>query len=178
MTDLARLRTARLLLRPWRDDDAPALAAINVDPEIGRYLNNSLDDGSGSSVFERVRTHWAFYGFGVFAVEACPPEPDHGRLLGFAGLAYPSFIEQLADRPELGWRLDYTAWGRGYATEAARAALQDARQRLGIDELISIIHPDNVRSRRVAEKLGMTIECQVRHPSLGIDVDVWVTGRA
>jgi RimJ/RimL family protein N-acetyltransferase len=169
------LLTERLRLRTWRDDDGPAIAAINADPEVGRYLNNPLDDGSGSSFFQRVRAHWARHGSGVFAIEGRAPEPDHGRLLGFAGCAYPTFIAQLADRPELGWRLDHAVWGRGYATEAARAAREDARVRMGIDELISIIHPDNVRSRRVAQKLGMTIEGQVRHPALGIDIDVWVS---
>ena len=168
------LRTARLLLRTWRDDDAPALAAINADPEVGRYLNNPLDDGSGLSVSERIRAHWERHGFGHYALEELAPA-DRGpaRLLGFAGVGYPSFIAELADRPEIGWRLDSAVWGRGYATEAAHATLDDARERLRLEELISIIHPDNARSQRVAEKLGMTIERQVRHPALGTDIDVW-----
>jgi RimJ/RimL family protein N-acetyltransferase len=174
-----QLLTARLRLRPWRDDDAPALAAINADPLVGRYLNNPLDDGSGVTLLDRLRAHWTHHGWGHFAVEERAPADGAPRLLGFAGVAYPSFMAELAHRPEIGWRLDSAVWGRGYATEAARAAREDAFERLRLDELISIIHPDNARSRRVAEKLGMTIERQARHPVLGIDVDVdvWSTRR-
>jgi RimJ/RimL family protein N-acetyltransferase len=167
------LLTERLRLRPWRDDDAPALEVINAHPEVGRYLNNPLDDGSGVTFLARIRGHWTRHGWGHFAVEEREPAGGVRRLLGFAGVGYPTFIAQLADRPEIGWRLDPSVWGRGYATEAALSARADARDRLGLDELISIIHPDNARSRRVAQKLGMTIECHVPHPVLGIDVDVW-----
>jgi RimJ/RimL family protein N-acetyltransferase len=170
------LLTERLLLRPWRDDDEPALAAINAHPQVGRYLNNPLDDGSESSMLDNLRAHWDRHGWGHFAIEERAPRDGPARLLGFAGIAHPTFIAQLAHRPEIGWRLDHAVWGRGYATEAARAAREDAHRRLGLDALISIIHPDNARSRRVAEKLGMSIERQVRHPALEIDVDVWVSG--
>ena len=169
----AELHTARLRLRPWRDDDAPALTAISADPEVGRYLSNPLDDGSGPSLFERLRAHWERHGFGHFAIEERLPACGEPLLLGFAGVAYPSFMTELAHRPEIGWRLSSAVWGRGYATEAALAAREDARERLELDELISIIHPDNARSQRVAQKLGMTIERQVMHPTLGIGVDVW-----
>jgi RimJ/RimL family protein N-acetyltransferase len=149
------------------------VATINADPQVGRYLNNPLDDGSGATVLDRIQAHWARYGFGFLAIEERAPTVGEPQLLGFAGVAYPSFIAELAHRPEIGWRVASAAWGRGYATEAARAALEDARDRLGLDELISIIHPQNTRSRRVAEKLGMTMERQVRNPALGIDIDVW-----
>ena len=75
--------------------------------------------------------------------------------------------------PELGWRLDRTAWGRGLATEAAVAARDDAFVRLGLAELISIIHPENHRSQRVAIKLGMRRALSIENLVLGRDVDVW-----
>ncbi|MDX6676576.1 MAG: hypothetical protein QOE31_628 [Solirubrobacteraceae bacterium] len=177
MTDGPQLLTARLRLRPWRDDDAPALAAINAHPEVGRYLNNPLDDGSGATFLDRLRAHWTHHGWGHFAVEERAPAEGKPRLLGFAGVGYPAFMAALAHRPEIGWRLDPAVWGRGYATEAARAARADAFGRLDLDELISIIHPANERSRRVAQKLGMSIEGQAAHPVLGIDVDVWSARR-
>jgi RimJ/RimL family protein N-acetyltransferase len=78
----------------------------------------------------------------------------------------------LATRAELGWCLA-AAWGRGYATEAAFAARDDAFTRLALPELISIVHPENERSRRITAKVGMTIERQIPYPVIGRDVDVW-----
>jgi RimJ/RimL family protein N-acetyltransferase len=96
-------------------------------------------------------------------------------MIGFVGVAHPTFLPELADRPELGWRLSSSSWGNGYATEAALAARDDAFTRLGLDELISIVHPDNDRSRRVTTKVGMKIERQVHNATLGREVDVWQT---
>jgi RimJ/RimL family protein N-acetyltransferase len=173
VSDTTQLETERLRLRPWRDDDAAGLAAINAHPEVGRYLNNPLDDGSGVTFLARLRGHWQRHGWGHFAVEERAPAGGTPRLLGFVGVGYPTFMVALAHRPEIGWRLDPAVWGRGYATEAAHAARADAFERIGLDELISIIHPHNERSQRVARRLGMTIEGQAAHPALGIDVDVW-----
>jgi RimJ/RimL family protein N-acetyltransferase len=177
MTREPQLLTARLRLRAWRDDDASALGAINADPLVGRYLDSPLDDDSGAAFLNRLREHWARHGWGHFALEERAPADAEPRLLGFAGVAYPTFMAELAHRPEIGWRLDSAVWGRGFATEAARAARAHAFEQLGLDELIAIIHPDNARSLRVAEKLGMTIERQAPHPGLGIDVDVWSARR-
>ena len=98
----------------------------------------------------------------------------HPRFIGFAGVAHPTFLPALAARPELGWRLARDAWGRGLATEAATAARDHAFATLGLPELISIIHPDNTRSRRVATKLGMTLAERVHVPALDRDAGVWV----
>jgi RimJ/RimL family protein N-acetyltransferase len=96
-------------------------------------------------------------------------------MIGFVGVAHPSYLAAVADREELGWRLSSVSWGRGYATEAALAARDDAFGRLGLPALISLIHPDNDRSRRVAEKLDMTIDHQVHNPVHDLDVDIWQT---
>jgi RimJ/RimL family protein N-acetyltransferase len=87
--------------------------------------------------------------------------------------AGPTFLAQLASRPELGWRLARGAWGRGLATEAASAARDHAFATLALPELISIIHPENARSLRLASRLGMVLEGQVHNPVIGRDVDVW-----
>jgi RimJ/RimL family protein N-acetyltransferase len=96
-----------------------------------------------------------------------------GRFIGFVGVAFRSYLPAVARRPELGWRLGRSTWGRGLATEAATAAREDAFGRLGLEELISIIHPDNAASQRVATKMGMTIESELHNPVLGRDVDIW-----
>lgn len=170
MTDADELLTARLRLRRWRTEDEAPMAAINRDPEVTRYLNRAVDEAAVAGFYERAQEHWVTHGFGWWAVE-----PLGGGLIGFAGVAYPAFLEPVAHRPELGWRLARSAWGSGLATEAAAAARDDALGRLGLDRLISIIHPGNVRSQRVAGKLGMKLETHVRHPVLGIDVEIWAT---
>jgi RimJ/RimL family protein N-acetyltransferase len=164
------LRTPRLALRRWQPGDEVALASIDADPEVARYLNPPLPPAA--DFIGRSMEHWEKHGFGFFAVEL-REDPGPGRFIGFVGLGYPAFLPELARRPELGWRLARDSWGRGLATEAAVAARDDAFGRLGLDELISIIHPDNAASRRVATKVGMRIEGPVKHAGLDRDVDVW-----
>jgi RimJ/RimL family protein N-acetyltransferase len=168
----SELLTPRLRLRPWREQDAEPMAAINRDPEVTRYLNRATDEAAVAGFIEATVAHWAKHGFGHFAVTSREPATA-GRLLGFVGVAYPGFLPAVADRPELGWRLAHSAWGRGLATEGALAARDDAFSRLGLGELIAIVHPDNQASRRVAEKVGMRIERMLANPLLGIEVELW-----
>jgi len=166
------LRTERLILRRWRPEDEAPMVAINSDPAVTEFLNRRMDAAATATFLDRTARHWAEHGFGHWAIEPVDG-PLAGQLIGFVGVAYPSYLPELAERPELGWRLASPSWGSGYATEAAFAARDDAFTRLALPELISIIHPDNTRSRRVAAKAGMTIERQVRNETLGRDVDVW-----
>jgi RimJ/RimL family protein N-acetyltransferase len=167
------LRTERLLLRRWRAEDESAMARINRDPEVGRYLNRPVDEEGVAAFYGLIVGHWESHGFGPWALESLEPGME-GRFIGFAGLAYvPPFLAAAGAAPELGWRLDPSVWGRGLATEAASVARDDAFARLALPELISIIHPENERSRRVAVKLGMRIGKQVENPVIGIGVDVW-----
>ena len=173
--DIEALQTPRLTLRRWRPEDEAAMVAVNSDPAVTEFLNRIMDAAATAAFLARTQEHWAEHGFGHWAVE--PREgPLAGEMIGFVGVAYPSFLPELADTPELGWRLSRASWGSGYATEAAIAARDDAFGRLGVPRLISIIHPENLRSRRVAEKLGMTVERQVFNATIDRDVDVW--GRA
>jgi RimJ/RimL family protein N-acetyltransferase len=166
------LRTERLILRRWRPEDAVAMAAINSDPAVTEFLNRRMDDAATAAFLGRTEEHWAEHGFGHWAVEPVAG-PLAGAMIGFVGVAYPTFLPELAARPELGWRLGAASWGSGYATEAALAARDDAFVRLDLGELIAIIHPDNERSQRVAEKVVMTIERQVYNAVLDREVDVW-----
>jgi len=166
---LAELRTPRLILRRWREEDEAPMTEINRDPEVRRYLNNRP---GLATWYERVTRHWEQHGFGFMAVEGRDADL-RGEFIGFLGIAYPTFLPELAARPELGWRLACRAWGRGLATEAAQAVRASAFADLDLPELISIIHPQNVRSQRVATKIGMTIERRVVNPGLGRLVDVW-----
>jgi RimJ/RimL family protein N-acetyltransferase len=151
------LRTKRLVLRRWREDDFAPMVAINSDPAVTEFLNRRMDEAATASFLERTRAHWDEHGFGHWAVETRDGVLA-GEMIGFVGVAYPKYLPEVAHLPELGWRLSSASWGQGYATEAAFAARDDAFTRLALPSLISIIHPENDRSRRVAEKLGMTIE--------------------
>jgi RimJ/RimL family protein N-acetyltransferase len=138
-----------LVLREWRDDDVEPMTAINADPEVAQWLG-PIDPSKTS---ERISTwveHWARHGFGLWAVE----EKAGGRMIGRVGLVkHDDWIASPHDA-EVGWTLARDAWGHGYATEGARAALAFARD-VGLRRIISITLPHNIRSRRVMERLGL-----------------------
>lgn len=170
---MEEIRTERLLLRRWGPEHEQPMAEINRDPEVGRYLNRPVDEQAIAAFHGQVVEHWEAHGFGPWALESLEPGLDE-TFLGFAGLAFPPpFLAAAGAAPELGWRLARVAWGRGLATEAAAAARDDAFVRLRLPEVISIIHPENDRSKRVAVKLGMRVRRQIHNPVLGIEVDVW-----
>lgn len=163
------LLTPRLRLRRWVDADAAPLDALNADPEVTRLLTRA----AGPGFHRAAEAHWAEHGIGPWAVE----ERETGTLVGFVGIGYPLAIPDLAHRPELGWRLARSTWGRGYATEAAGAARDHALGPAGLRSLVSIIHPLNHRSLRVAAKLGLRLEGRARSPHLNRDVEVWSVSR-
>jgi RimJ/RimL family protein N-acetyltransferase len=176
MGEADELLTARLRLRRWRAADEAPMATINRDPEVTRFLNRPVDPSATAAFCALVADHWATHGYGLWAVES--REPAHlGRFLGFVGVAHPTFIPELAERLEIGWRLARPAWGRGLATEAAVAARDHAFATLPIAELISVIHPENARSQRVAAKLGMHPRERAYNPLIRRAIEVWQMDR-
>ena len=159
------LRTDRLLLRPWRDDDRAAFAAINADPEVMRHFPAPLTRAGSDAMIDRALEKWAVQGFGFWAVALAD-----GPFIGFVGLNRPVNEPQLRGLVEIGWRLSRAHWGRGYATEAARAALAFGFA-LGMQEIVAFTAQGNVRSRRVMEKLGMTHDPADDFPADGLDAD-------
>ncbi len=145
------LRTERLLLRPWRDEDLAPFAAMNADPRVREYFPSCLTRAESDASAEKIRADFDARGYGLWAAE----ETGGAPFVGFIGLAEPSFTASFTPCVEIGWRLAYAAWGHGYATEGARAALAFGFDRLGLPEIVSLTSPDNTRSRRVMEKLGM-----------------------
>jgi RimJ/RimL family protein N-acetyltransferase len=152
MADFPEIRTERLILRAWRPDDLPAFSALNADPEVMRFLPKLLTREESDARVEAICQHFQRHGFGLWAVEA----PGIASLIGFTGLSVPTFEAPFMPCVEIGWRLARRAWGHGYATEAARAALQFGFQELGLKSIVSYTVPENVRSWRVMERLGMT----------------------
>ena len=146
------LTTARLRLRPWRQDDLAPFAALNADPQVMQFFPKALTRAESDATAGRIRDHFARHGFGFWAVEA----PGVASLVGFVGLAVPSFEAHFTPCVEIGWRLAREHWGRGYATEAAAAALAFGFRDLKLDEIVAFTVPANLPSRRVMDRLGMT----------------------
>lgn len=146
------LTTDRIRLRGWHASDRGPFALMNGDPEVMEHFPSVLDRAASDALLDRFVGHWAAEGFGLWAVERL----DDGRFLGFVGLARPRFEIHGAGVVEVGWRLVRDAWGQGYATEAARAALAFGFDVVGLAEIVSFTIPANTRSRRVMERLGMT----------------------
>ncbi|MBN9090182.1 MAG: GNAT family N-acetyltransferase [Reyranella sp.] len=144
---MAPLRTARLTLRPWREADRPAFAALNADPEVAADLGGPLARAASDAKLDRYRPTFERHGFGRLAIE------DAQQV--FAG--YAGVMPSTPGHPhtEIGWRLVRAAWGKGYASEAARAVLEDAFARLGIRELLAYTAADNARSQAVMARLAM-----------------------
>jgi RimJ/RimL family protein N-acetyltransferase len=145
------IETERLSLRPFREADVSALFELLQDPDVVRYIG----DRRVPTLQETWRAvagwlgHWAMRGYGQWAIE----ERSSGRFIGRAGIINPAEWPG----PEVGYVLGREWWGHGYATEAARAAMNWGFEEIGFDELISLIDPDNAASIAVATRLGESL---------------------
>jgi len=146
------VETERLRLREWRDEDLEPFARMNADPRVMEFFPSLLTPEETAAGMERAREHWARHGFGWWAAEL----KETGEFIGFLGLAVPGFEAHFTPCVEIGWRLAAEQWGRGLATEGARASLRYGFEELGMKEIVSFTTVSNVRSRRVMEKIGMT----------------------
>ena len=152
MTELVRLETGRLILRPWREEDRAPFAALNADPRVAAHLAGVLDRAGSDAIVDRVLKGFAEHGYGPWALEV----KGGAAFIGFCGIWQPSFAAHFTPCTEVGWRLAFEAWGNGYATESAAAALDYGFGPLGLAEIVAYTTPVNLRSRRVMERLGMT----------------------
>jgi len=143
------LRTPRLLLREWRDEDAAPFAVMSADPEVLRYLPAPTE-----AWIPWMRGHFEECGFGQFVVEL----PGEASFIGAIGLNHVRWSLPFTPAVEAGWRLARPFWGQGYALEAARAAIEDGFGRLGLDEIVAYTVTANRASRQVMERLGMTYD--------------------
>ncbi|HYL26193.1 MAG TPA: GNAT family N-acetyltransferase [Candidatus Nitrosotalea sp.] len=146
------IETPRLRLRDWRDSDVEAWAAMNADPRVTEFLGRTYTRELSESTARKIREQLGRHGFGWWAVEVRDGTP----FVGVIALQAVPFDAPFTPANEVGWRFAAEHWGRGYATEGARAALEFAFNELQWPEVVAFTAASNVRSQRVMERLGMT----------------------
>jgi RimJ/RimL family protein N-acetyltransferase len=146
-----QLRSARTLLRDWRDSDLPDWVAMNADPAVRRYFPSIPSADEALAEASRMRANIAQRGWGVWALQI----PGVMDFAGFVGLHVPSFEAPFMPAVEMGWRLRREAWGQGWASEAAAAAAAFAFDSLELDEVVAYTTLANEPSRRVMRRIGM-----------------------
>lgn len=158
-----RLRAGRVLLREWTADDLAPFAALNADPRVMQHFPSPLTRAeSDAFVRDRIVRQFAERGFGLWAVEV----PDVAPFAGYVGLLVQTFEAEFTPCVEIAWRLAFSHWGNGYATEAARAAIAFGFTEAGLDEIVSFTVPANHRSVAVMTRLGMHYAGEFEHPRL------------
>ena len=158
------IRTARLVMRRWRDTDRDAFAAMNADPVVMRYFPATLDRAASDAYVDRMEDLFARQGFGLWALEVA----DTAEFIGFTGLnPMPPGVPGQGGL-EVGWRLAQRAWHQGYATEAATAAVDVAFNGIGLDEIWSMTAVLNEPSQAVMRRLGMTPYARFEHPRVAV----------
>jgi RimJ/RimL family protein N-acetyltransferase len=170
------LRTERLLLRRFRDEDRVPFAAINADPRVMEHFVAPLDRAASDAFVDRIEERRDERGYSLWAIEVVDRPaplaerfigvapsagrfigvaPSAGRFIGYVGLWDATFEAHFTPTVEVGWRLAAEAWGNGYATEAAEASVDDGFVRVGLPEILSFTATVNRRSRAVMERIGL-----------------------
>lgn len=157
-----RITTERLILRRWKESDREPFAEMNADPRVMEFLPAILTRAESDDFMDRIEAQFAARGFGLLAAE----RRESGEFIGYVGLFVPGFEAWFTPCVEIGWRLAAQWWGRGLATEAARAVMQYGFEMAGLKEIVSFTAIGNQRSIRVMEKIGMQRAGEFDHPRL------------
>lgn len=169
MTRTIYLETERLFLRAWQNEDLDPFAEMCADPEVMRYFPDTMSREKTEQLIEKAKDKQEREGFCFAPIEV----KETGEFLGFVGLSRPAYAKPLPFDPcvEIGWRLKRSAWGKGYASEAAEAWLRFGFETIGLDEIVSFTIPANEPSQKVMRRLGMTrdLSSDFLHPSLPVD---------
>lgn len=161
------IETARLILRHWRADDGAPLTLINQDPQVMEHLPKRLTPAETRAMIQSINHCIEQRGFGLWAVAL----KQSGVLIGFIGLSIPAFAAAFTPGVEIAWRLSAAHWGQGYATEGAKAALAYGFTKLSLQEIVAFTIPENQRSLRVMQQIGMQRDHQgdFAHPKFPRD---------
>jgi len=156
------LETARLGLRDWQESDVPLFAAMCSDPRVMEFFPKTLTKEEAREMITRLKQHIAVKGYGFWAVDI----KATGEFIGFVGLETPRFEADFTPCVEIGWRLAYQYWNKGYAQEAAKKCLEFGFNQLGLAEIVAFTSVMNKRSINVMKKIGMTYVKDFEHPNI------------
>ncbi|WP_041272465.1 GNAT family N-acetyltransferase [Desulfitobacterium hafniense] len=151
--------TPRLIFRDWKEQDLREFRMMNKDSRVMRYFPETLTEQETDSLYEMIRDELSL-GYGAYAVET----KDNHEFIGFIGFHRATFAAAFTPCVEIAWRLNYAAWGKGYATEGAKACLDYGFNTLGLDEVYSFTAKANLPSENVMKKLGMKKVMEFKHP--------------
>ena len=156
------LQTERLLLRGWENEDIDPFSALNADESVMEFFPEVRSRAETKKAIARFSNHFDKHNFGFFAAE----ELETGRFIGFIGLSNVGYETDFTPCVEIGWRLAVEHWGKGYATEGARACLEFGFQFLNLNKVYSFTPILNTRSENVMRKLGMKKVGVFEHPRI------------
>lgn len=157
------IQTQRLGLRNWKDSDLKAMTTLNQDPKVMQYFPSMPDEAQTSDYIKRMQAQFAKTNYCYFAAEVLATQ----EFIGFIGLMYQEYEAAFTPCVDIGWRLKQSAWGKGYATEGAKACLEYAFKNLEIDTIYSVAPLVNIPSITVMKKIGMQLSTTFKHPKLG-----------
>ncbi|MBA3815534.1 MAG: GNAT family N-acetyltransferase [Parachlamydiaceae bacterium] len=145
------IETERLVLRHWQQEDLEYFAAMNTDPHVMEFFPAVKNFDESLREYQAIEKHFENHGYGWWAVS----ESNNSKFIGFIGLRYIDFPAAFTPAVEIAWRLMYEYWGKGYATEGAIASLEYGFEIQRLPEIISFTSAQNIRSRKVMERIGM-----------------------
>lgn len=152
----------RLGFRNWKTADSNEFAKINADKNVMKHFPSTLSEKETKSFIKRLKKHFEVREYNYFATEVLKT----GELIGFIGLAYQTYETDFCPATDIGWRLKFSSWGNGYATEGAKRCLKYAFNELNLDMVISTCTIQNSSSENVMKKIGMTKRELFNHPKL------------
>jgi RimJ/RimL family protein N-acetyltransferase len=159
---LPDVRTERLDLRRFDHGDLDELVAVFAQVEVWRYpYHRGFTARETADFLDSQVSGWEVAGFGCWVARTL----EDGRIVGYVGLSVPTFLPEILPAVEVGWRLAPAAWGRGYATEGARAALDEGFRTLRLERVCSLPQAGNDASIAVAERLGLTLQREIEVPA-------------
>lgn len=145
------IKTTHLTLRHWQKCDLEPFALMNADPRVMEHFPSIKTFEESLKEYEAILEHFEKHGYGLWAVS----ENNKTNFIGYIGLRYIDFPAAFTPAVEVGWRLAYDYWRKGYATEGAKASLKYGFEILKLPEIISFTSSENLRSRKVMERIGM-----------------------
>lgn len=159
------ITTQRLGLRNWLPSDKAPFIKMCQDPKVMEFFPAPLSAEETRDLIKRLQLHFEKHGYTYFAVDVL----ETGEFIGFCGLAVQAWQSEFTPCVDMGWRFKQSAWGKGYATEAAKACLEAAEKQFGLQEVFAFAPDLNLPSQHVMKKIGLEYAGEFQHPKIADD---------